>query len=274
MSQTPHTEQSSESFPLAWRAGRMAASRPRSSSKNSESNSRGIRNVVDRTKGVARCDEWQMIQRARAGETEALSNLFARHRTRLYRTAYSLLRNKEDAEDALQDGLLRAYLHLESFEGRSRFSTWLTRIVINSALMNRRRITAHLPLPLEDFVVGDEAHWSAMAIDGQPDPEELVAQSQTWSVLERGINQLSPVLRSAIVLRDVRDLSTREAATASSVNVSVIKSRLLRARRRLATLVTARKKDFTSRSCLAKSCAGRARSGWLNAINERSNAND
>src|ERR1700719_4610960 len=197
MSQTPHTEQSSELFPLAWGAGRMATSSPRSSSKNSESNSRGIRNVGDRTKGAARCEEWQMIQRARAGDTEALSRLFARHRTRLYRTAYSLLRNKEDAEDALQDGLLRAYLHLESFEGRARFSTWLTRIVINSALINRRRINAHSPLPLEEFVAGDDVHWSAMAIDGQPDPEQLVAQNQSWNVVEKGINQLSPVLRSA-----------------------------------------------------------------------------
>jgi len=274
MTQTPQAEQSSESLPLPWSAGETAASRPPSWWKDSGSNSHGIRNVGDRTKGAARCEEWQMIQRARAGDTETLSRLFARHRTRLYRTAYSLLRNKEDAEDALQDGLLRAYLHLESFEGRSRFSTWLTRIVINSALMNRRRITAHSSVPLEDFVAGDDVHWSAIAIDGQPDPEQLVAQSQTWRVLEKGINQLSPVLRSAIVLRDVQDLSTREAATAASVNVSVIKSRLLRARRRLATLVAARKKEFASRSCLAKSCAGRARSGWLNAINERSNVND
>jgi len=273
MSQMPHAEQSSESLPLAWTAGGMAASRPQSWLKNSESNSRRAWNVVDRAKGSARCEEWQLIQRARAGDGEALSTLFTRNRTRLYRTAYSLLRNKEDAEDALQDGLLRAYLHLESFEGRARFSTWLTRIVINSALMNRRRINAHSPLPLEEFVAGDDVHWSAMAIDGQPDPEQLVAQNQSWNVVEKGINQLSPVLRSALVLRDLQDLSTREAATAASVKISVIKSRLLRARRRLVTLVTARK-DFASRSCLAKSSPGRARPGWLNAISERSNAND
>jgi RNA polymerase sigma-70 factor (ECF subfamily) len=274
MTQTLQAEQSSESLPLPWSAGETAASRPPSWWKNSGSNSHRIRNVGDRTKGAARCEEWQLIQRARAGDGEALSTLFTRNRTRLYRTAYSLLRNKEDAEDALQDGLLRAYLHLESFEGRARFSTWLTRIVINSALMNRRRINAHSPLPLEEFVAGDDVHWSAMAIDGQPDPEQLVAQSQSWNVVEKGIDQLSPVLRSALVLRDLQDLSTREAATAASVKISVIKSRLLRARRRLVTLVTARKKDFASRSCLAKSSAGRARPGWLNAISERSNAND
>src|ERR1700730_8232785 len=242
MSQMPHAEQSSESLPLAWTAGGMAASRPQSWLKNSESNSRRARNVVDRAKGSARCEEWQFIQRARAGDGEALSTLFTRNRTRLYRTAYSLLRNKEDAEDALQDGLLRAYLHLGSFEGRARFSTWLTRIVINSALMNRRRIHAHSPLPLEEYIPSDDLHWTAVAIDRDPDPEQLLAQSQTWAAVEKGINKLSPLLRSALLLRDLQDLSTREAAAASRVKANVIKSRLLRARRRLATLVTARKK--------------------------------
>jgi RNA polymerase sigma-70 factor, ECF subfamily len=273
MSQMPHAEQSSESLPVVWTAGEIAASRPESQLKNSESNSRRDRSVVDRAKESTQCEEWQLIQRARAGDGEALSILFTQNRTGLYRAAYSLLRNKEDAEDALQDALLRAYLHLESFEGRARFSTWLTRIVINSALMNRRRINAHSPLPLEEFGTEDDVQWPTKAVDRQPDPEQLVAQNQSWNVVEKGINQLSPVLRSALVLRDLQDLSTREAATAASVNVSVIKSRLRRARCRLVTLVTARK-DLASRSCLDKSSPGRARPGWLNTIGDRSNAND
>jgi osmotically-inducible protein OsmY len=75
--------------------------------------------------------------------------------------------------------------------------------------MNRRRIQAHSALPLEEGVPGDDDYWSAESID-----EQLVAQSQTWNTLEKGISQLSPVLRSAVVLRDVQDLSTREEATA------------------------------------------------------------
>src|SRR5208337_1173120 len=86
-----------------------------------------------------RCTEWAIVQKAIAGDTEAQEHLFARHRPRLYRTAVALLRNKEDAEDAVQDGLCKAYTHLRSFQGRSSFSTWLTSIVINSALMSRRR---------------------------------------------------------------------------------------------------------------------------------------
>jgi RNA polymerase sigma-70 factor, ECF subfamily len=242
MSQMPHTGQRPESFPHAWTAGRMAASRPHPWPKNSESRPPALRKVVGRAEGTAAREEWQLVRRARAGDADALSTLFTRNKTRLYGTAYSLLRNKEDAEDALQDGLLRAYLHLGSFEGRARFSTWLTRIVINSALMNRRRIRAHSPLPLEEYVASDDIHWTAVAIDRDPDPEQILAQSQTWAAIEKGINKLSPLLRSALLLRDLQDLSTREAATASRVKANVIKSRLLRARRRLANLVTARKK--------------------------------
>ncbi|MDQ1410883.1 MAG: hypothetical protein QOJ41_2618, partial [Acidobacteriaceae bacterium] len=122
----------------AWMAGRMPVSTPNPRPKNSDLGQKIFRSVGGREKAAKSGEEWGLIQQARAGDTEALSLLFTRNRARLYRTAYSLLRNKEDAEDALQCGLLRAYLHLESFEGRARFSTWLTRIVINSALMDRR----------------------------------------------------------------------------------------------------------------------------------------
>lgn len=252
MSQMPRTGQGSKSPPYSRTANRMAPSRPRPWPKNSESGSQGLRNVVGTAKAMAGREEWRLIQYACAGDTEALSTLFTRNRTRLYRTAFSLLRNKEDAEDALQDGLLRAYLHLGSFEGRARFSTWLTRIVINSALMRRRRIHAHSILPLEEFIATDDVHWTATAIDHGPDPEQRLAQHQTWAFVEKGISRLTPLLRSALVLRDIQDLSTREAATISRVKVNVIKSRLLRARRRLANLVTARKK-FVPRPRLADS---------------------
>jgi RNA polymerase sigma-70 factor, ECF subfamily len=242
MSQTPRTEQGSNSSPYSWTANRMAPSRSRAWPKNSESGSQRLRNVAGTANGRTGREEWGLIQRARAGDAEALSTLFTRNRSRLYRTALSLLRNKEDAEDALQDGLLRAYLHLGSFEGRARFSTWLTRIVINSALMRRRRIHAHSILPLEEFIATDDVHRTVTAIDHGPDPEQLLAQHQTWAFVEEGISRLSPCLRSALVLRDIQDLSSREAATLSRVKVNVIKSRLLRARRRLANLVTTRKK--------------------------------
>ena len=107
----PHTGQRPESLPHAWTAGRMAASRSHPWPKNSESRPQALRKLVGRAEGAAAREEWQLVRRARAGDADALSTLFTRNKTRLYGTAYSLLRNKEDAEDALQCGLPRAYLH-------------------------------------------------------------------------------------------------------------------------------------------------------------------
>src|ERR1700730_10764808 len=104
----------------AWMAGRMPVSTPNPRPKNSDLGQKIFRRVVGREKAAKAGEEWELIQQARAGDTEALSLLFTRHRRRIYRTAYSVIRKKEDADDALQCGLLRAYLHLESFEGRSR----------------------------------------------------------------------------------------------------------------------------------------------------------
>ncbi len=84
--------------------------------------------------------EWAAIQRALEGDPDALATLFLPDQARLYRSAFSLLRNKEDAEDALQNAFLSAYVSLNTFEGKSRFSTWLTRIVLNASLMNRRNV--------------------------------------------------------------------------------------------------------------------------------------
>jgi RNA polymerase sigma-70 factor (ECF subfamily) len=158
---------------------------------------------------VPRSEEWHIVQRAIAGDPDALAALFAPNSVRMYRTAFSLLRNKEDAEDALQDGLLSAYTKLRSFQGRSRFSTWLTRVVLNSALMTRRRLYAHRELSLDQ-------------------------------IIEEGMSRLPSMLRSALDLQDIQDLSTREAAAVEGVNVSVIKSRIFRARRKLVGLLDAR----------------------------------
>lgn len=83
--------------------------------------------------------EWRLIQQALAGDADALSPILVQHSSKLFRAAFSVLRNKEDAEDALQEGLTNAYIHLNSFQRRSLFSTWLTRIVMNAALMALRR---------------------------------------------------------------------------------------------------------------------------------------
>jgi len=184
-------------------------------------------------------DEWHAVQRALAGDNAALSSLFTKNRLRLYRAAFLLLRNKEDAEDALQDGLLSAYANLHSFEGRARFSTWLTRIVCNAALMNRRRLRLHRSLSLDEILLNDVQTREAVAVDDRPNPEKVFAQVETRNAVEDKMKYLSPFLRSAFYLRDIQDLSAREAAKVASVNLSAMKSRAARARRQLASLLVA-----------------------------------
>jgi len=190
--------------------------------------------TIDRTMPKQAGKEGELLERAFEGDLDALSTLFARDRVRLYRAAFSLLRNREDAEDALQDGLLCAYLNLRSFEGRSQFSTWLMRIVLNAALMKRRKLRTLPEASLDERVFEDTQSRVALVIDTRPDPEQTYALAETKNLVERELSQLSPVLRSAIRQRDASHLSNVEVTPTPCVNRNTFKSRLSRARRRLA----------------------------------------
>ena len=107
--------------------------------------------VVEEAGPILSHEDPHIVRRALIGDSNALSTLFTRYGERLYRTSFTVLRNKEDAEDALQDGLLSAYMNLRSFEGRSQFATWLTHVVMNAALMKRRRLRTRLYLSLDEF---------------------------------------------------------------------------------------------------------------------------
>jgi RNA polymerase sigma-70 factor (ECF subfamily) len=189
--------------------------------------------VSDRKMSKPGSEEGELIRLALEGNLDSLSTLFARDRVRLYRAAYSLLRNREDAEDALQDGLLSAYVNLRFFEGRSQFSTWLTRIVLNAALMKRRKLRILAQTSLDDDEVEGAQPWNTLPIDTRPDPEHTYALAETKELMEKVMSQLSPVLRSAIQSRDAEHPSHADAET-PSINRNTYKSRLSRARQRLA----------------------------------------
>src|SRR6185437_14774994 len=178
--------------------------------------------------------EQQLFERAVGGDKSALNQLFAQNNRALYQTALRLLGNPEDAEDALQEGLLAAYRNLRRFEGRSQFSTWLTRIVINAALMRRRSKRAHPALSLDES--GEEQTPAAdrLADDG-PSPEELYAGTELAARLNENLEGLSPLLRHAFELREIEGLSADEAAKALGVSRNTLKARLWRARQQLGT---------------------------------------
>jgi RNA polymerase sigma-70 factor (ECF subfamily) len=183
------------------------------------------------------CEEWAVVQQAIAGNEDAQKRLFTRHADRLHRAAFAVLRNKEDAEDAVQDGLYRAYTYLRSFRGKSSFSTWLTRIVINSALMSRRRKSVRPEASLYMILDGHQESMPEAVPDSRPDPESLYTAIEINAIVEKHVRRLPPTLGAAFRLGAIDGLSAAEASRALGVSVSTFKSRIFRARRKLEFLL-------------------------------------
>jgi len=178
--------------------------------------------------------EEKLIRAGQRGDHQAVETLFRRYQRPLFQTALRVLGNTEDAEDALQDGLLSAYRNLKRFEGRSQFSTWLTRIVINAALMRRRSAKARPAVSLDEPPREDELPATERFADGGLTPEQVFANTEIREMLSENLDQLSPLLRTAFVLREVQGYSTGEAAKKLGVTENTLKARLWRARHQLA----------------------------------------
>lgn len=178
--------------------------------------------------------EEKLIRAGQRGDHQAVETLFRRYQRPLFQTALRVLGNTEDAEDALQDGLLSAYRNLKRFEGRSQFSTWLTRIVINAALMRRRSAKARPAVSLDEPPREDELPASERFADDGLTPEQVFANTEIREMLSENLDQLSPLLRTAFVLREVQGYSTGEAAKKLGVTENTLKARLWRARHQLA----------------------------------------
>jgi RNA polymerase sigma-70 factor (ECF subfamily) len=177
-------------------------------------------------------EEPAVVQRALAGDAHAQEQLFARHTGRLYRTALALLHNKEDAEDAVQDGICRAYTNLRVFQGRSSFATWLTRIVINSALMTLRRRRVHPEASLDE-ILECQSSLPRGVVNARPDPEQICVTAQINELVEEHVRQLPASLRTAFRLAVRNGLSAAESSQTLGISVSAFKSRIFWARRKV-----------------------------------------
>ncbi len=182
--------------------------------------------------------EWHpdevLVDRAKVGDGTAFVELCRRHSSMAMRMINRIIRNDEDTEDVLQEATLKAYLHLNGFDGRAKFSTWFTRIAVNSALMFLRKKRSRPAQSLEDFTReerGEYLHFS----DGLPNPESIAVQSQLATRLNQAIRRLPPVLRDVTEIRHSGDFSVEEVAGMAGLTVAATKSRLLRARKILAT---------------------------------------
>lgn len=145
----------------------------------------------------------------------------------------------------MQDGLCSAYAKLHSFQGRSSLSTWLTRIVINSALMIRRKKGAHPEASLE-AILESKPRKLPDIIDARPDPEKICAAIEVNALLQRHALQLTPRLRAALRVSARSGLSCQEAGQALGIAGSAFKARLVRARRKLADVLQGSSETKTS----------------------------
>ena len=180
----------------------------------------------------ANASDAALVENVKRGSHSAYSELVKRHSTQAFRIAYRITQNKQDAEDAMQDSLLRAFRRINSFDGRSAFATWLTRIAINTSLMILRKRRKHASASLD----GD--HEMGLQItDPALNPELLVVRLERNAAVRDAVRRLPPLLRSSIEARYWKELSTHDAAILSGVSVAAAKSRQLRGRRELRTLL-------------------------------------
>lgn len=182
--------------------------------------------------------EEDLVRAGQRGDSQALNSLFRRHHRSLFHSALNVMGNHEDAEDALQDGLLSAFRNLRRFEGRSQFSTWLTRIVINAALMRRRSMAARPAASLAEPESGTEIPATEQLVSKSQTPEQQLGRLEILGMFKNHVEQLSPLLRAVFVLRMVRECTTNEAAKILRVPENTVKARLWRARRELAKSLT------------------------------------
>jgi RNA polymerase sigma factor (sigma-70 family) len=171
-----------------------------------------------------------LVSAALDGDLAAFTDVCRIYTPRLFHTVYQIVRNREDAEDALQDGFMRAFVHLRSFDGRAQFATWLTRIAINSALMILRKKKNHAEVSI-DFDPHDEERFSSWEIpDAADDQERRLLKNETEEWVRRAVDNLHRTLRVPIELRVVQELSNKEGARLLKISPAAYKSRLARAR--------------------------------------------
>lgn len=166
-------------------------------------------------------------------EWQAFQEMFVASRPKFVRMAYSILRNREDAEDAVQDAFLSGYLHSRAFEGRSALTTWFARIVLNASFMIRRkRKSSHSGFSPESSAYDDISRLERIPAQ-ETDPEITCAAEETLALIHALLEKMNPMLRQAFTMTYFEEMATAEACAALGVSGETFKSRLFRARRHL-----------------------------------------
>lgn len=177
---------------------------------------------------ISDCD---LVVRAAGGDEQAFEQIMRANNRLLYRTARSILRNDEEAEDVLQEAYVKAYFKLASFKGQSKLSTWLVRIVINEALEHKRKL-AHAPELVANGDAVDSENFSEVTAS-RPGPEAMAMRDQLSKLIQKHIERLPAVFRTVFVLRALEELTVEETASCLQIPEATVRTRFMRARRLL-----------------------------------------
>lgn len=182
-------------------------------------------------------EEHKFVAAAKNGDSVAFGILCTQSAGMVFNIARRIMPTNEDAEDVVQESFQLALTHLKNFKGDSRFSTWLTRIVTNAALMRLRKNNIRRELPL-DQSSESQRHLSRFDVEDQSlNAEQLYAQKQLHRMLFKALNELTPGMRRAIELRELDERSTEETARMMGISVGSVKARVLHGRRKLRRLL-------------------------------------
>ena len=182
---------------------------------------------------AAEDSEMALVHAAKQGDVGAFEQLLRGTQGMVFRVAQHITGSREDAEEVVQEAFLKAFQNLDRFEERSRFSTWVTRITVNTALMRLRRRRGHETVPLHEDDADDPTALSQEVADWRPDPEQIYDRRELHAILARALAGLPQHYSTVFLLRDVEGFSTAETAEALGLSITAVKARLLRARLQL-----------------------------------------
>ena len=190
--------------------------------------------TLDLARDCRSLSDTELARLCAARDATAIRHVITSNNPRLFRTAWSILKHRAEAEEAVQAAYLSAFAKMGTFEGRSSLSTWLTRIVVNEALGRRRsEKRRRRNLEEEGIAVLDAYRETFMRGSETESPDAAIAREQIRKLLEQAVGQLPDSFRTVFVLREIEGLSSEETAEALGVPPATVKTRLFRARRRL-----------------------------------------
>ena len=194
-------------------------------------------NIQVKTPDASEIRERDLLRRIQAGETQLFYELIKPYERRIYTTAFAILRNEAEAEDAAQEAVLKAFTHIGQFRAEARFSTWLTQIAVNEALMRRRKAHTEIMEPIGEREEEDGTYTPRDFADWREIPSEVLEKKEIRQKLASALATLAEKYRQVFVLRDIQHLSIEETAEALGISRASVKTRLLRARLMLRDLL-------------------------------------